>query len=87
MCVCVCVRVREHERELGRERERVCLCVYVRVCVCVCVSVAILAQGTNFLLSWDGILLYSFGCDSVSAVGNISQYLLYRYLCTLPRYH
>ena len=48
--------------------------------VCVAVSVAILAQGTNLLLCFDGILVPALGCYSVFTVGNLSLYLFGRYL-------
>jgi hypothetical protein len=59
------------------------VCVRVCVCVCVCVSVAILAQGTNFMLFFDGIEVSMSGCDPVIAVGYYSLYLFARYLCKL----
>ena len=57
-------------------------------CVCVGVSVAILAQailaqGTDYLLFFNGILVLVLGCNSVFAVGNHFLYLFIRYLSSL----
>ena len=49
----------------------------------VCVSVAILAQGTDYMLFFDGILVPAFGCNSVSTAEHLSLNVLYRYLCKL----
>jgi hypothetical protein len=53
------------------------------LCVCLCVSVAILAQGTDYLLFFNGILVLVLGCNSVFAVGNHFLYLFIRYLSSL----
>jgi hypothetical protein len=47
--------------------------------------VAILAQGTDYLLFFNGIVVPVLGCNSVFAVGNLILYLLIRYLCKLKR--
>jgi hypothetical protein len=61
----------------------VSLRVCEHVCLCVCVPVAILAQGTNFLLFWNGIEVSILGCNPVFANGKYTLYLVNRYLCKI----